>query len=144
MPSLGPLEILVVAAVALIVFGPEKLPDIARTVGRAASQMRRMASEFREEFETGLELDEDEEAVTPTPVRRSTRSAATRPDPDGGRAGRGPGTRRPEGDPAPPAREVAEPIPEEDPSSYGGADLGHAVDGRDGNPAEGIPEERAP
>jgi Tat protein translocase TatB subunit len=96
MPSLGPLEIVLVAAVALIVFGPEKLPDIARTVGRAASQMRRMASEFKEEFATGLEADEDDEAVTgSTPAR-----------PQGGpRAGPGrggPGTRRPDEEPAPP------------------------------------------
>ena len=60
MPQLSPLEILVVAAVALIVFGPEKLPDIARTVGGAAARMRRMATEFREEFETSLHVDDDD------------------------------------------------------------------------------------
>ena len=59
MPSLGPLEILVVSAVALIVFGPDKLPEIARTVGRAASELRRMATEVRSEFEMGIEDESD-------------------------------------------------------------------------------------
>jgi Tat protein translocase TatB subunit len=63
-PQLSPLEILVVAAVALIVFGPEKLPDIARTVGGAAARMRQMAAEFREEFETSLSVDDDDEFET--------------------------------------------------------------------------------
>ena len=61
MPSLGPLEILVVGVLALIVFGPERLPDIARTIGRTLSELRRMASEVRTEFETGLNLDEVED-----------------------------------------------------------------------------------
>lgn len=70
MPSLGPLEILVVGVLALIVFGPERLPDIARTIGRTLSELRRMASEVRTEFETGLDLDEvedepEEEAPAP-------------------------------------------------------------------------------
>ena len=34
MPSLGPAEILVILVIALLVFGPNKMPDIARQVGR--------------------------------------------------------------------------------------------------------------
>ena len=34
MPSLGPAEILVILVVALLVFGPNKMPEIARQVGR--------------------------------------------------------------------------------------------------------------
>lgn len=55
MPSIGPLEILIVAMIGLIVFGPQKLPEIARSIGKAASELRRMASEVRSEFEVGLD-----------------------------------------------------------------------------------------
>ena len=69
MPSLGPLEILLVAALALIVFGPERLPDIARTMGRTLNQLKKMASEVRDEFQSGLDLgdvdDEPEEPAAP-------------------------------------------------------------------------------
>ena len=69
MPQVGPLEILIIAAIALIVFGPQKLPEIARTVGNFLNQVKSMANEVRTEFSTGLEdLDEpvaDEVTVEP-------------------------------------------------------------------------------
>ena len=55
MPQIGPLEILMVGAVALIVFGPQKLPEMARNIGRFMSEMRRMAAEVKDEFTSGLE-----------------------------------------------------------------------------------------
>lgn len=58
MPQIGPLEVLIVAAIALIVFGPDKLPGIARSVGKAASEFRRMATDVTDEFKSGLD-DED-------------------------------------------------------------------------------------
>lgn len=73
MPEIGSLEILVVAAVAFVVFGPERLPGMARKVGRYASQFRRTLSEVKDEFR--MDLDDDE--VRP---RRPTRS---RPQRDG-------------------------------------------------------------
>jgi len=57
-PQIGPLEILMLAAVALIVFGPEKLPEIARSVGRFMSEVRRMATDVKSEFSAGLDMDE--------------------------------------------------------------------------------------
>jgi Tat protein translocase TatB subunit len=69
MPSLGPLEILVVGVLALIVFGPERLPDIARTIGRTLNELRRMASEVRNEFDSGMNLDEvEDEPEEPSPA----------------------------------------------------------------------------
>jgi TatA/E family protein of Tat protein translocase len=74
-PTLSPPEILVVAAIALIVFGPQKLPEIARTLGRAMSELRRMAAEVRSEFDLADVEDEPEEAVpaasAPTEATRS-------------------------------------------------------------------------
>jgi sec-independent protein translocase protein TatB len=61
MPQIGPMEILVVGVIALIVFGPQRLPEIARSIGRAASELRRMASDVRDEFEAGINLEDREE-----------------------------------------------------------------------------------
>ena len=55
MPQIGPLELLTLAAVALIVFGPQRLPDIARTIGRTLSELRRQANEIRGEFSASLD-----------------------------------------------------------------------------------------
>jgi Tat protein translocase TatB subunit len=55
------MEILVVGVIALIVFGPQKLPEIARSIGRAASELRRMATDVRDEFEAGINVEDGEE-----------------------------------------------------------------------------------
>jgi Tat protein translocase TatB subunit len=62
MPSIGPLEILVCLVVALIVFGPTRLPEIARTVGKALAELRQQASDLRSEFDTGMTLDDQDVA----------------------------------------------------------------------------------
>ena len=52
MPQVGPLEILVIFIVALLVFGPSKLPQIGRQVGRAFREFR--------QFQEGLRRDLDD------------------------------------------------------------------------------------
>ena len=64
MPNLSPVEVVVVAMLALIVFGPDKLPGIARTVGRTFNDLRRMANEAKTEFRSGI----DEPAPGSAPV----------------------------------------------------------------------------
>lgn len=59
--DIGWTELLVIAVVAIIVVGPKDLPGMLRTLGRYAGKMRRMASEFRSQFDDALresELDE--------------------------------------------------------------------------------------
>ena len=63
MPQVGPLELIVVALVALIVFGPDKLPEVARTVGRTINELRRQAAEVRGEFTRGFDDDDDSDDI---------------------------------------------------------------------------------
>ena len=70
------MEIMVVAIIALVVFGPEKLPEIARTLGRYASELRRVAGEVKSEFEFGLDDVEDEK-----PAPKPRKPLTTRSDP---------------------------------------------------------------
>jgi Tat protein translocase TatB subunit len=48
MLNVGPLELVVVLAVALIVVGPERLPELARSVGRVIRQFRDVQNEVRD------------------------------------------------------------------------------------------------
>lgn len=57
MLNVGPLELLVVLAVALIVVGPERLPDLARSVGRALRQFREVQDEVRSMVSSGVDDD---------------------------------------------------------------------------------------
>lgn len=51
-------ELVIIAIVALIVIGPEKLPKVARTLGSLVGRMQRYVSTVKQDIERELELDE--------------------------------------------------------------------------------------
>jgi sec-independent protein translocase protein TatB len=62
-------EILVIFGIALVVLGPEKLPRLARTVGRWVGRARAMARQFREQLEQEADaLQHSVDLRTPPPV----------------------------------------------------------------------------
>lgn len=86
MPQIGPLEILVVAAVALIVFGPNRLPEMARSFGKTFAELKRQASEIKADITAGLDADEEPSKPTvdtpaPTDPAPGAAPAAPRPAP---------------------------------------------------------------
>ncbi|WP_404403902.1 Sec-independent protein translocase protein TatB [Pelagibacterium halotolerans] len=62
MLGLGWSEMLVLAAVVLIVVGPKDLPVMLRNLGRMMGTVRRMSNEFRREIDKAIALDEVKEA----------------------------------------------------------------------------------
>jgi TatA/E family protein of Tat protein translocase len=59
MGSLGLPEIAFIVIVALLIFGPKKLPEIGRTVGRGMAEFRRATDELKRSINTELALDEN-------------------------------------------------------------------------------------
>ena len=49
--NIGLPELLIIVAIALIVFGPNKLPELARAFGRAMREFRKATEEVKESFE---------------------------------------------------------------------------------------------
>ena len=66
--GIGPEELILVLVVALLVLGPERLPRVARDVGRVVGDLRRTSDEFREEFLQADKYLEKPAASAPTPV----------------------------------------------------------------------------
>jgi Tat protein translocase TatB subunit len=54
--GIGMPEMLLILAIALIVIGPKKLPDLAKSLGRAFAEFKRATSELKESFEIDSEL----------------------------------------------------------------------------------------
>ncbi|MGH2731934.1 MAG: twin-arginine translocase TatA/TatE family subunit [Actinomycetota bacterium] len=54
--NLGPGEIMVIALAALLIFGPRRLPEIARTAGRAVQEFRRATRDLTSDLR--MEIDE--------------------------------------------------------------------------------------
>jgi sec-independent protein translocase protein TatA len=68
MLDIGVQEILVIMVLALIVFGPDKLPDLGRRLGRAMREFRRASDEFRSTVEQNLQLNLDADITSPPPA----------------------------------------------------------------------------
>ena len=66
MGSIGTAEILVVLVVALLVLGPSKLPDAARSVGRAIGEFRRYTSGFQSELREAFSEPEPSYPASPS------------------------------------------------------------------------------
>lgn len=58
--GIGGTELLVILVVALIVLGPKSVPQIARTLGKAMGEFRRVSTEFQRTLNTEIELEEHE------------------------------------------------------------------------------------
>jgi TatA/E family protein of Tat protein translocase len=59
--GIGMPEMLVILALALIVIGPKKLPDLAKSLGRAMREFKRATNEFKETIQLDSELSEVKE-----------------------------------------------------------------------------------
>ena len=67
MPNIGPMELIIVLAIALIVLGPKRLPDAGRSIGRGLR-----------EFKNGIAGgDDDKDEVALTAATATAPAAAT-------------------------------------------------------------------
>jgi len=81
---MGPMELMVILVLAMIVFGPGKLPEIAGQVGKVVRDFRRTTAELSSEFNRTLSLEIEERKATeapapPAPVAHESYAA---PSPD--------------------------------------------------------------
>ena len=56
--NIGVPELLIILAVALIVFGPRKLPEIGRTLGKALGEFRKATDDLKNTIEREVRLEE--------------------------------------------------------------------------------------
>ena len=74
--GIGMPELIVILVVALVVLGPKRLPEVARTLGKAMAELRRQTSDIVEEFQVHTMLD-DEKPRRPKPAPPATPTATT-------------------------------------------------------------------
>jgi sec-independent protein translocase protein TatA len=67
MGSIGVPEIILILVIALVVFGPRRLPEIGRTVGKSLREFRKASQELRDEFQFSLDDDDEPPMVRSQP-----------------------------------------------------------------------------
>lgn len=68
MGNFGPAEMLVIGVFALLVFGPQKLPEMARSFGRAIREFKKATGELTQELKLGI----DEPAAPTKPASKGS------------------------------------------------------------------------
>ncbi len=79
--NIGGGEVLVIALIALIVLGPQRLPDAARQAGKVMGDLRRISSGFQSEIKTAFE-DHERQSASAAPAITPTTPALTPADAD--------------------------------------------------------------
>jgi len=74
--SIGPQELILIGIVALIFFGPRRLPEMAKKLGKVMADFRNTTNEFKSTWEREVNFDEEERALktgslSPVPVART-------------------------------------------------------------------------
>ena len=63
MGSLGMQEIIVIFVLALIVFGPRKLPEIGKSLGKGLAEFKKASNELKQTWEEEVRLEKEKETL---------------------------------------------------------------------------------
>ena len=88
--SIGMPELIIILVLALIIFGPRKLPELGRSLGRSINEFKKASNELRSTLEEEIRVEETREhttaaasatppAAAPPPVDAATVSRTTEP-----------------------------------------------------------------
>ena len=77
--SIGMPELMVIFVIALVVFGPRRLPEIGRSLGRTIAEFKRASNELRTTLEREIEADAERTKAAAQPSSATAEKAAVPP-----------------------------------------------------------------
>ena len=87
--GMGMQELIVIFVIALLVFGPSKLPELGRSLGRAMAEFKRASEELKEGLTAELSSEEEK---TSAPTREEPHAAQAETPPTVGQEDKPKGT----------------------------------------------------
>jgi sec-independent protein translocase protein TatA len=61
--SIGMPELIIIFVIALIIFGPRKLPELGRSLGKSLAEFKKASNELRSTLEEEIRIEEQKEAA---------------------------------------------------------------------------------
>ena len=81
--SIGMPELIIIFVIALIIFGPRKLPELGKSLGKSLAEFKRASNELKSTLEEEIRIEEQQQKVTEAAKVQTTQApaAATPTDP---------------------------------------------------------------
>ena len=76
MGPIGVPELILIFVVALIVFGPRKLPELGRSLGKSIAEFKKASNELKSTLEEEIRLDEQRTALEESKAKAAAQAAA--------------------------------------------------------------------
>ena|SRR5678816_3991062 len=77
--SIGMPELIIIFVIALIIFGPRKLPELGRSLGKSLSEFKRASNELKSTLEEEIRLDEQRANLEASKAASAAAAAAPPP-----------------------------------------------------------------
>ncbi len=129
--SLGMPELVFIMVLALLVFGPKRLPQVGRTLGKGLREFRRATSDLKRTVEVEINAPDEPEYRSPRPAAAASVEKATTADPD---TMEGPPVGESGSDSHPKAESESSSDGESDPTDAAGAEAREETAGSDASP----------
>jgi sec-independent protein translocase protein TatA len=75
--SIGMPELIIIFVIALIIFGPRKLPELGRSLGKSLAEFKRASNELKSTLEEEIRLDEQRTSFEASKAANTAPAAAT-------------------------------------------------------------------
>lgn len=79
LPSVGMPELIIIMVIALIIFGPRKLPELGRSLGKSIGEFRKASNELKSTLEEEIRLEEQREQRAKMEAEQASAVAAANP-----------------------------------------------------------------
>ena len=79
--SIGMPELIIILVIALIIFGPRKLPELGKSLGRSLNEFKKASTDLQNTLEQEIKIEEQKEQVKKNKDEEKTASSAFDTDP---------------------------------------------------------------